>query len=323
MSKSNKKTSIDYLFEDPAIHNQQYALVSIVGPHMNQKCDVWGLKVRGTAESLDRAKALSQKILQVDNHYDIYTVEVGKFFPLAVEPTQIDNIEYQNEQLNQLMKGYLQNKESASDFWHKRKNEMIQEAIKEGKSQSELANRPEHPIAVLQRINNYEQTLKEMQENITELEENLKASKDKFSNYTEEERTLAYKEIEKDTNNSNQLPTIQEIQEIDENTETVEDIRKQILDDKYSLISGGATEDDSMESMESIINKINNLEIEIPEMISLKNGLSSSSLSYKRIEETISNSQKELQILKDKLNNKDLVNDYINTNYPNPKDYNF
>jgi len=317
MPNSNKKTSIDYLFEDPPIHNQQYALVSIVGPHMNQKCDVWGLKVRGTAESLDRAKALSQKILQVDNHYDIYTVEVGKFFPLTVEPTQINNIEYQNEQLNQLMKSYLENKETASDFWHKRKNEMIQEAIKEGQSQ-ELANKPEHPVAVLQRINNYEETLKEMQENISELEEKLKESKDKFYNYTEEERTLAYKEIEKDNNdNLNKLPTIQEI---DENAETIEDIRKQILDDNSVQ---DTVQDDNIESVNDIINKINNLEIEISEMISLKNTISSSSLSYKRIEETILTSQKELQMLKDKLNNKDLVNDYINENYQDPKDYNF
>jgi DNA repair exonuclease SbcCD ATPase subunit len=315
MSKFNKKTSIDYLFEDPPIQNQQFALVSIVGPNMNQKCDIWGLKVRGTAESLDRAKALSQKILQVDNHYDIYTVEVGKFFPLAVEPTEINNVEYQNEQLNQLMKNYLQNKESASDFWHKRKNEMIQDAIKEGKSQSELANRPEHPVAVLQRINNYEQTLKEMQENISELEEQLKESRDKFYNYTEEERNIAYKEIEKDSNNNlTQLPSIQEI---DENTETIEDIRKQILDDNNNI-----HDDDNLESINDIMNKINNLEIEIPEMTSLKNNLSSSSLSYKRIEETISNSQKELQMLKDKLNNKDLVNDYINENYHNPQSYN-
>jgi DNA repair exonuclease SbcCD ATPase subunit len=316
MSKFNKKTSIDYLFEDPPIQNQQFALVSIVGPNMNQKCDIWGLKVRGTAESLDRAKALSQKILQVDNHYDIYTVEVGKFFPLAVEPTEINNVEYQNEQLNQLMKNYLQNKESASDFWHKRKNEMIQDAIKEGKSQSELANRPEHPVAVLQRINNYDQTLKEMQENISELEEQLKESRDKFYNYTEEERNIAYKEIEKDSNNNlTQLPSIQEI---DENTETIEDIRKQILDDNNNI-----HDDDNLESINDIMNKITNLEIEIPEMTSLKNNLSSSSLSYKRIEETISNSQKELQMLKDKLNNKDLVNDYINENYPNPQSYNF
>jgi phosphoribosylformylglycinamidine (FGAM) synthase PurS component len=224
MSQSNTK-SIDYLFEDPPIPSQQYALVSIVGPHMNQKCDVWGLKVRGTAESLDKAKALSQKILQIDNHYDIYTVEVGKFFPLTVEPTEINNVEYQNEQLNNLMKSYLQNKETASDFWHKRKNEMIQEAIKEGQSPNELANRPEHPVAVLQRIQNYEYTLKELQQNISLLQDQLQSSKDKFASYTDEERTLAYQKTNQ--NNSEKLPTIKETD--DSNEISVEDLSQQLL----------------------------------------------------------------------------------------------
>ena len=78
MSKGKGKI-IDYLFEDPEITNQKYALVSIVGPHMPQKCDVWGLKVRGTAESLESAKALCKRLLRIDNNYDIYTVEVVNF----------------------------------------------------------------------------------------------------------------------------------------------------------------------------------------------------------------------------------------------------
>ena len=71
MSKENLENSIDYLFEDPPIPSQQYALISIVGPHMPQKCDVWGLKVRAVAGSIEEAKKLSQKILRVDNNYDI------------------------------------------------------------------------------------------------------------------------------------------------------------------------------------------------------------------------------------------------------------
>ena len=108
---SNKNKSIDYLFEDPEIPSQKYALVSIVGPHMPQKCDVWGLKIRGTTDSVDKAKTLCKRLLRLDNNYDIYTVEVGKFFPLAVEPNEISDIEYQNDQLNTLVKSYLENKE--------------------------------------------------------------------------------------------------------------------------------------------------------------------------------------------------------------------
>ena len=103
---------IDYLFEDPPVSGQNFALVSIVGPNLQQKCDVYGLKIRGVADSMDRARTMSQKLTKIDPDFDIYTVEVGKFFPLDVNPMELQNVEYQNTQLNELVKNYLENREN-------------------------------------------------------------------------------------------------------------------------------------------------------------------------------------------------------------------
>ena len=297
--------SIDYLFEDPPISNQQYALVSIVGPNMKQKCDVWGLKIRGTAENLDRARSLSQKILKIDNNYDIYTVEVGKFFPLQVEPHDIGNVEYQNEQLNLLVKNYLQNKETASDFWHQRKNEMIQEAIREGKSQNELVTKPEHPIAVLQRIQNQEKTIKEMQDNLLELQSNLQLSQEKFSNYTEEERKIAY---------STSNPVENVVDEV-----SVDDTNVNVNVDLNSNIQDVS---ESHDEVTDIIDKIQLLESELNDTIEFKNSIeetSAPSSAYEKIVNTISDLENEVKTLKEKLNDKELVNNYINESYQNSK----
>lgn len=188
---------IDYLFEDPAISGQQFALVSIVGPHMNQKCEIWGLKVRGTCENVEKARAMTKKLLKIDPDYDIYTVEVGKFFPLQVEPNDITDIEYQNEALNKLVKGYLENREAANDQWHERKRDLMKKAIEDGKNQEELNAKPEHPVAVLQRIKEFESILKELSEKVEVAKRDLEMTKTKFDDiYTEEEKTLAIKELE-------------------------------------------------------------------------------------------------------------------------------
>jgi phosphoribosylformylglycinamidine (FGAM) synthase PurS component len=144
---------VDMLSEDPEISGQRYALVSIVGPHLPQKCDVWGLKVRGVADSVAEAKQMTKKLMKFDNMYDIYTVSVGKFFPLNVEPYDVKDVEHDHEKLNELMKNYLKNREDANAHYHQRKQDMMEKAIREGtkESQAELANKPEHPIAVLQR----------------------------------------------------------------------------------------------------------------------------------------------------------------------------
>ena len=305
---------IDYLFEDPVISNQKYALVSIVGPHMPQKCDTWGLKVRGIAENLDRAKAMSQKILKVDNDYDIYTVEVGKFFPLTVEPHDVSDVEYQNSQLNDLVKNYLKNKELANDHWYERKNEMIQKAIKEGKNQEEMANKPEHPIAVLQRIAHYEQTIKETEEQLNTLKEDLYASKNKFENYTEEERMLANKEIQSSLGNDN--PVVQE----EENEMSINDIRKQIANDLNIAEVENVDDIENVDQVQITVSKLQTLERDLEELTILQKTLPSNPLSD--VSKKISSVKLEIYNLKEKLNNKDLVNSYINQNYQNSQ-YNF
>jgi hypothetical protein len=285
---STEKT-IDYLFEDPEIQNQKFALISIVGPNMKQKCDVWGLKIRGVSDTLEKAKTQCQKLLRIDNNYDIYTVEVGKFFPLAVEPHQINDIEYENKQLNTLVKSYLENKESANELWHQRKSEMIQTAIKEGKNQEEFANKPEHPIAVLYRIRDYEQTINELEGQLKTVNDRLENARSKFSGYTDVEKSDAMTKIENEHLTSENKTEIK-----------VDEIRS-----------------DESVNVESIIEKLKKNEVELEEMTSFQESISETSApsAYKRISQNISDLQKEISSLKNILNDKNLINQYINNNY--------
>ena len=304
---SQAKT-IDFLFEDPEIPSQKYALISIVGPHMKQKCNVWGLKIRGVADTIDAAKNLCKRLLRIDNNYDIYTVEVGKFFPLNVDPLQIDNIEYQNDQLNTLIKSYLENKNNANELWHKRKIEMIEEAINEGKNQTEFANKPEHPIAVLQRIRNYEDAIIEAEKSLQSLRNDLEKAQDKFNNYTQDERELALKEFD----------SAKVVAQEEPKSFSVEEIRGEIEKEINNINI------EETLPIEETLNRMKLLEEELVELQYLKNSLSSSSTPkvYDKIQKSISNVESELKTLKVKLNDSNSVNNYINNNYQNSQ-YNF
>jgi hypothetical protein len=266
MSKENLENSIDYLFEDPPIPSQQYALISIVGPHMPQKCDTWGLKIRGTSDTLEKAKSMCQKILKIDNNYDIYTVEVGKFFPLNVEPYDIKDIEYQNNQLNTLIKSYLENREIANEHWHSRKNDMVKEAIREGNSSEKPK---EHPISIMQQIYMQKEDVQKVQEKVKSLEDKL------HDNYTEEEIVEAQKEFNKMLKS-----TLEKIEEEDEEGHTGE-----------------------ISEVNQILERIKNLELERESLEVGGNEIEKLDLQIK--------------LLKDKLNDSDVINDYINNNYVN------
>jgi hypothetical protein len=300
----SKGKAIDYLVEDQPIPNQKYALISIVGPNMRQKCDVWGLKVRGVADSLDSAKVLTKKIMKYDKDYDIYTVDVGKFFPLAVEPYDVSNVEYENEQLNALVKNYLENKEKANEHWHQRKQEMMKEAIREGQveGQKELASKPEHPIAVLQRIKNFETSINEINEKLENLRSDLQLSKDKFNSYTQEERDLADAELKKAIENN--VDTSEQV----DSQKSIEDIRKEIM---YEL------QEEESQSIDVILSEIKKADNEIEEIQNNLNVINKETAPS--IFSTLTEKLNKLQIsrdnLKQKLNQSNSVNNFINSNY--------
>jgi chaperonin cofactor prefoldin len=178
-------SKIDYLFEDPEIPSQKFSLVTIVGPHFPQKCDVWGMKVRGSASTIEEAKAKVSKLMQIDNAYDIYIVETGKFFPLAVEPNAIENVEYQNETLNSLIKEYLQNRERANQEFIVRKTEMTEMAIREGLD----PDRKEEPVVAFTKIKTLEGSLGDLDTKMRELKVKLDEAKKEFmTKYSEEDR---------------------------------------------------------------------------------------------------------------------------------------
>jgi hypothetical protein len=286
------KKNIDYLFEDPPITGQNYALVSIVGPHMPQKCDVWGLKIRGVVNTLDQAKSQTQKLMTIDNNYDIYTVEVGKFFPLAVEPLEIQNVEYQNTQLNNLIKGYLENRQAANEQWMERKNEMVQDAIREGREQTGSSN--EHPIAVLQAIQTSRDKMSQLIEEVDKSKTELLNRMYKFNNYELEERESAIKELSKAYEN---------VQKDDSNEFNM---LKQELNSEFKFP----------------VHKSNPLTYLLDEISALEDKLAllTASEGSEENKDEIEKLKQELEYRKNELNDKSNaseINEFINSNYKN------
>jgi hypothetical protein len=174
--------TIDYLTEDSPIPSQSFALVSIIGPGMKGKCDVYGLKVRGVTASMDEAKGMTKRIMQEDNLFDIYTVPVGKFFPLDVSDDKSIPVEYQNEELNSLMKSYVESTKETNRKW----NQLKQEDVQEAKS---LVNKKEHVYTVHNTILNVNLEISKLTQELVEKRERLVEEEKRMElDYTTEQK---------------------------------------------------------------------------------------------------------------------------------------
>jgi hypothetical protein len=87
-----------------------------------------GLKIRGVygtnEQAVMRAKALSKK----DPYFNVYVAEVGEWLPWDPVADEIQDQEYQNEQLNTLMKTYKENAAKKDAFFEEEKRKIMTEA---------------------------------------------------------------------------------------------------------------------------------------------------------------------------------------------------
>lgn len=156
-------SSVDYLAEDTFLpEDQKFVCISFLSDS-EKKLSLKGVKVRGVFSELEKASEHAKKIQSIDKYHNVFVGEMGKW--LAFEPDvnsdAAGNPEYANDQLNGIMKGYMQNQEKSKMFHEQRKYEQLRKSIGET-------------------INNQNENLKSLQQNILE-----ETDDDKINNLTE------------------------------------------------------------------------------------------------------------------------------------------
>lgn len=84
------------------------------------RTSVRGLKVRGVYASSAEAEARSKKLQKEDQLHNIFVGQVGKWLAWDPEPSQVENHEYAEDQLNDLMKSYKKNEQARDEFYKER-----------------------------------------------------------------------------------------------------------------------------------------------------------------------------------------------------------
>lgn len=153
----------DLLTEDPVIHSQQYAIISYILPDKTtNELDAPLLKFRGAYRSIDECKKKAENLDREDSrngiNIPINMIATGMWGRLETQEELQKNkevdIEYKNEQMNEMMKGYkLQQEKINDDFDARREYRRKQlefDGTKEG--QKYLSELKEHNLSILDKI---------------------------------------------------------------------------------------------------------------------------------------------------------------------------
>lgn len=124
-------SSKDYLTEDSLLpKDQKFVCISFLSDP-NNKLTLSGIKIRGVFSTIDEASTHAKKLQSVDTIHNVFVGEMGKWLAFDPDATSeaAGNPEYANEQLNNIMKGYMDNQEKSKLFHEERKYKNMRESL--------------------------------------------------------------------------------------------------------------------------------------------------------------------------------------------------
>jgi hypothetical protein len=87
------------------------------------RTSIRGFKVRGVCATQKEASIRANKLRSIDSIHDVFCAEVGKWTPWDPSTHQIENQEYAEEQLNNLMKKYQENEQDKEKLEEERRRD--------------------------------------------------------------------------------------------------------------------------------------------------------------------------------------------------------
>jgi hypothetical protein len=185
-------SKVDYLTEDSIVPSgQAFCCISFLTDKEN-KTTLSGIKFRGCFASYEDACDHAKKLQTIDPYFNVFVGETGKWLPFDPSPDSeaVKDSEYANEQLNNLMKGYIENQEKAKIVHEQRKNELVRQNIVDNlktkkenlkdvekkmkkKKSSDSHNLEQSKAAIEEQIKNMEDKTKELDIQLEDLNSKL------------------------------------------------------------------------------------------------------------------------------------------------------
>jgi len=127
------KTNHNYIFDTKEMDGQYKFFKSVHSDTIekdfhrenNFTTSIRGIKVRGVFDTVEEAKNRCEFLKKIDNKFDIFIGQVGCWCPWSPNPSDLQDQEYSETQLNTLMKQYKKNMDDRDEVFDKRKNEGI------------------------------------------------------------------------------------------------------------------------------------------------------------------------------------------------------
>jgi chromosome segregation ATPase len=170
--------------------SQNFACLSFFEGKDKDDKNLMYVRLGGVCDTYENACEMAKKINQEDSVHNVFVGEVGKWLPVVSNVSKsssqyVEDVEYANEQLNELMKGYHANQEKAKLFYEHNKNEKMINNINDNlgeqeKNKKELTQKLTKAKSI-DEVKTLTSSLENVDKQVKKLEERLKSLMDSQS----------------------------------------------------------------------------------------------------------------------------------------------
>ena len=186
---TESKARIVPLRGDTPVPGQKFACMSFIGPDSRNKHNSRGFKVRQAFETEEEAREMAQYYRDNDEAFDVFVIKTGEWIPFPTEEItdSIQNQQYAQSALNDIVTDHLAEKNKADIIWQKELEENKRKIREDGtkESQEKRLNEKESARSIYYKI-------KQLQLVISQRKDELEVMENKFTSLFEsEERNVA------------------------------------------------------------------------------------------------------------------------------------
>ena len=138
----NKEISITYDNLEKMYEDWKYSKIEGLDAEFYELSDyrtsMRGIKVRGVYDTYKEASLRAQVLRRRDPSFNVFVGQIGYWLPWDPECESVPEQEYQEGQLNELVKKYKENLNNRDDLYEQVKNERIEKAKREVNAKKEM-----------------------------------------------------------------------------------------------------------------------------------------------------------------------------------------
>lgn len=176
---------------------QKYVCLSFLSDKENKT--LTGVRFGGAFETYEEACEQAKLLQSVDQYFNVYVGDGGKWLPYDPDPDSeaVKNSQYADDQLQNMMKSYMENQEKAKVYHEQRKQELVRENIlanlktrhdnlddmKKKLEKATKKNKTEETVTLENSIKSVEEQIKKMEEKKKELDNQIDSLSKQVKSY--------------------------------------------------------------------------------------------------------------------------------------------